>query len=51
MDQIFEDYVIAWRRNPVVEFEFDPENEKFDYLKAICPKQLWQGGEDERGNY
>ena len=41
-DQIFEDFVIAWRKNPFNEFEFDPKNEKNDYLRALCPKQLWQ---------
>ena len=50
-DQIFEDYVIAWRKNPVIEFEFDPKKEKNDYLKALCLKQSGKGGEDERGNY
>ena len=27
-DQIFEDSVIAWRKNPVIKFEIDPQNEK-----------------------
>ena len=50
-DQIFEDFVIAWRKNSFNEFEFDPKNEKMIIWGLYALNNSGKGGEDERGNY